>query len=150
MPTTYPITKDQFKSYFDRDFEFGTAKNTVRDQDIDQAIAEAYAAFNPGLWTAGVDLEIAFELWTAHCLVRRIGSAGGIDNTGRGVKSSGKAPISSKSAGPLSVSYTLPGDMADNPMLFQLLTTGYGMQYAQMLIPRIVGNVGVVAGATLP
>ena len=146
---TAPISASNFKTYFDRDFTFGTAKNTVRDSDITRAIAEAGALFNPGLWTAGVDLEISYEFLTAHCLVMNIIAAGGLDKQGNGPGSTGTFAISSKSAGPASIGYALP-DITANPILNQFLTTKYGQRYLEMLMPNLVGNAAAITGGTQP
>jgi hypothetical protein len=143
-----PNTVAEFKAYFDRDFTYGTAKSTVRDADITKALAQANALFNPGLWEAGTDLEIAFHLLSAHCLVTNLNAAGGINGVGRGVNSTGSFAINSKGAGPLSVSYAIPQDMKDNPVLNQFLTTRYGQQYLEMLTPNLIGNVDIALGAT--
>jgi hypothetical protein len=147
---TAPIEADDFKVYFDRDFKYGATKENVRDSDIDRAIAEANALFNPALWTAGVDLEIAFEFLTAHCLCVNIGAAGGLGESALGLKSSGSFPVQSKSAGPLSVGYVVPQEMADNPILNQFMTTKYGLRYLELLAPNLLGNFGIGSGATQP
>lgn len=147
---TAPIDVDDFKGYFDRDFTFGAALTNVRDKDIERAIAEAQALFNPALWTAGDDLEIAFEYLTAHCLVTAVAAAGGLNNAGRGLDSSGSFAISSKSAGPLSVGYAIPQELVDNPVLNQFMTTKYGQRYLEMLAPNLLGNVGTAQGQTQP
>jgi hypothetical protein len=145
-----PIDVDDFQDYFDRDFNFGEAKTSVRELDITRAIAEANALFNPALWTAGTDLEIAFEYLTAHCLVANIVAAGGLNNAGKGADSTGSFAINSKSAGPLSIGYALPQELADNPVLHQFMTTKYGQRYLEMLVPNLAGNIGTAQGYTQP
>lgn len=145
-----PIDVSDFRDYFSRDFTFGTSVDTVTEADVTRAIAEANTLFNAGLFTAGEDLEIAFQQLTAHVLVRNIQAAGGLGKKGRGVRSSGRFAISSKSAGPASVSYQLPADLADNPVLSGFLTTDYGQRYLQMVVPLLVGNFGIAAGGTQP
>ena len=145
-----PIIVADFKTYFDRDFTYGTTLASVRDVDITKALAQANALFNPALWEEGTDLEIAFELLTAHFLVTNINAAGGIDGVGRGLGSTGSFPINSKSAGPRSLSYAIPQDLKDNPILSQFMTTKYGQQYLEMLTPNLIGNVEIALGRTLP
>jgi hypothetical protein len=148
---TAPIDKDDFKTYFDRDFTFGESKLTIRDSDIDRAIAEAGALFNRALgWVVGTDLEIAYNFLTAHCLVTNIIAAGGIDKQGKGTGSTGTFAINSKSAGPLSVGYALPQELVDNPVLSQFMTTKYGQRYLELLIPKIAGNFMIAGGGTQP
>lgn len=145
-----PITIAEFKVYFARDFTYGATDVTVKDADITKAIGEANALFNTGLWTAGTDLEIAFQYLTAHCLVTAIRAAGGLKAVGTGIDSTGSFALNSKSAGPRSISYALPQDMKDNPVLNQYMKTQYGQKYLEMLTPNLIGNVEIAQGRTQP
>ena len=147
---TAPIAVADFKTYFDRDFTFGTGKDTIRDADITKAIAEAYLLFNPGLFADVPSQAIAFEYLTAHLLVKSLMSTGGIIQQGQGVNSTGSFPISSKGAGPLNVSYGLPEDVVNNPALAQYLTTGYGVHYLNIVMPNLIGNFGSAQSDTNP
>jgi hypothetical protein len=147
------ITVEEFKTAYDRDFMFGgeTGPNTtVRDGDITRAISLATVQFNEGLWEDDTDKEIAFGLLTAHCLCIILSAAGGLKNPGRGDKSTGRGPITSKSAGPLSVSHQFPEDILNSPIFSPYLTTQYGIQYTQLIYPLLTGNVQSVAGDTTP
>lgn len=145
-----PITKTDFKAYFDRDFSFGADANTVRDSDIDKALAEAAMVYNAALWGSSDEGKIAYEYLTAHCLVTALRNNGGLGVQKKGTSSSGGGPISGKSAGPLSVNYALSGFVTESPALAQLMETGYGQKYLAMLEPRLIGNVVCVEGATQP
>lgn len=145
-----PITVEDFKTRFDRDFLFGTTIDTVRDQDIEVAFSQGTMNFNEGLFDSD-EIEEAFSLISAHCLVKLVTAGGGLKSSaGGGIKSSGSGAVASKSAGPLSVSYSLPGSLVNDPILSDLMTTGYGKMYLQILIPRLIGNVVSIKGATLP
>jgi hypothetical protein len=146
---TTPITVDDFKEYFDRDFVFGTGKETVRESDVQRAIDLAATIFNTSLWDSTAEINSAFMVLTAHCLVKAIEAGGGLEK-GLGVASTGSAPVSSKSAGSLNVSYALPEEVTSNPILADFLTTGYGRQYLQMLAPRLVGNMASAESDTNP
>jgi hypothetical protein len=141
-PGTEPISVAGFKTYFDRDFTFGTALTTVRDVDIQKAIDEALALFNDSVWDSDAQEVIAFYNLTAHCLVKIM--------TSGGANSTGSFAISNKSAGPLSVGYQIPQDLANNPILSLYLTTQFGLKYVQLLAPNLIGNMGTVEGITLP
>ena len=146
---TTPTPVEAFKTYFDRDFIFGDGKDTVRDSDIQRAIDSAGLIFNSDLWDSATEINSAFQILTAHCLVKTREAGGGLDK-GLGIGSTGSAPVSNKSAGSLNVSYTLPTEVTDNPALSDFLTTGYGRQYLQMLAPRLVGNMGNALSDTNP
>jgi len=145
-----PIAIADFKAYFSRDFVYGTVCTTVTDADITKAIGEAAVIFNEGLWGAVTSQIVAYQLLTAHFLVRDLQMAGGLSNSCQGATSMGTSPIQSKSAGPVSISYGLSQKVVDNPALNVFLATGYGQKYLQLLMPRLAGNVGVCFGATQP
>ena len=149
MTFTYPIDTDDFKAYFDRDFDYGTAKNTVRDSDITRAMSNAMMVFNNGLFDNDDEIENAFLILTAHCLVKLIGSGNGLYE-GQGLGSNGSGPVSSKSGGGLSVSYSLPQQITEDPNLSDYLTTGYGRQYLAIIAPRLVGWMENIPGQTNP
>jgi hypothetical protein len=45
-------------------------------------------------------------------------------------------------------SYSIPQHILDNPILAMLSKTNYGAKYLSMVLPRIVGQVFIVAGET--
>ena len=147
---TTPIDVDDFKSHYDRDFIFGTTIVEVRDKDIQAAIDRAVMLFNPDLFNTDLEKETVFYPLVAHCLVKALESGGGIDNRGSGTDSTGSGPINSKSAGGLSVSYSLPAELLEDPILNDLLTTGYGKMYLQLVVPLLLGGVTYVEGGTQP
>jgi hypothetical protein len=153
---TAPITIAEFKTHFVRDFEYGTQPSadsvsvTIMDSDIQGGIDEANLLFNTELWPSVADQKTPFYQLAAHCMVRNIQSAGGTNQIGQGVVSTGTSPINSKSVGPVSVSYTLPDKIVNNPALSFYLTTNYGQKYLQMVMPRLVGNIAIAGGGTLP
>lgn len=55
-----------FKTYFTRDFPYGTANNTVLDSDITKAIAEANFNFNSALFSTQSEYSMGFLYLTAH------------------------------------------------------------------------------------
>ena len=139
---TDPTLVTAFKSYFDRAFTYGPDLDKVRDKDIQQALDMARTMFNPGLWCSVTETSLALNLLTAHYLVKAINSGG--------LQSTGEFAVNSKSAGPLSASFKIPEDLANNPVLAPFLTTSYGIQYAQMAAARAVGNIMVGEGNTTP
>ena len=59
--------------------------------------------------------------------------------------------ITSKTAGPLTVSYTEPPEFVKRSMsLLPFWKTTFGQMYVQMLGPRLIGNVVTVLGEVDP
>lgn len=143
------ISVSEFKTYYDRDFIYGTEIDKVRDKDIQAALDNAAMLQNSSIWDSAANAKTAFYLLTAHCLCKIVDSGGGLDQ-GRGLRSTGKSPIASKGVGGMNISYSLPADLAENPILNDLMTTGYGKMYLQLLTPRLVGNMVSIQGGTNP
>lgn len=146
----YPITVEEFKAYFDRDFPFlpiETVEDTldyVRDKDIEKAMGEAWLNFNSGLFGHKEDRALAFQYLTAHYLVTDL------NNSAQGANGSFGGFMSNKSVGNVSVGYNLPQWILDNPMYSLLARTNYGAKYLALIIPLLVGQVFTVAGTTRP
>ena len=134
------ITVADFTTFFDRDFPYGKAAENVRDGDIERAINTSIPLFNPGLFDVPTQKTAALYL-AAHLLVLIVKAAGGLKAKGKGINSTGSFPISSKGAGALSVSYSLPQEVVDNPMLFQFTKTEYGLMYLQIIAGNTTGFV---------
>ncbi len=151
---SFPPSVSDFKAQFTREFLYGTSLAQVQDNDIQRAINEASIPFNPGLWDgttplgSTTELNIVYLYLAAHFLTLNIQGAGGLSsiNRGRGVKSSGGGTIQSKSVGSVSVTYVIPEDIQNSPILGQFMRTDFGQKYLTLLTPRLVGNVAIVSG----
>ena len=152
-----PATVAQFRAYFFRDFEYGPGLDKVTDTDIQNAINGAGSVFNPALFsTAAIGIApnqtseaiICYLNCSAHFLVTAIQAVGGLNRKGRGVRSQGEGVTASKSAGGIQLSMEWPAMIKDSPVLFQFTRTSYGCAYLQVLMTRLVGNVGAVGGET--
>ncbi len=145
---SFPPAIADFKAQFTRDFQYGTGMNTVIDPDIQRGLNDALIVFNPGLWTTPAELNTAFLYVAAHFMVLNIQAAGGLSatNQGRGVQSKGGGTIESKGVGSANVGFAVPDFVRQSPVLSQFMRTDYGQKYLQLLTPRLVGNVTVVAG----
>ncbi len=151
---SFPPAVADFKAQFNREFVYGTSTAQVQDNDIQRSINEASIMFNPGLWDgvtalgSTTELNIVYLYVAAHYLVLNIQGAGGLSavNMGRGVKSSGGGTIESKSVGSVSITYAIPEDIKNSPILGQFMRTDFGQKYLALLWPRLVGNVQVVSG----
>jgi len=145
---------EKFKAQFNREFSYGPSLAQVQDNDIQRAINETSIAFNPGLWDgttplgSTTELNIVYLYVSAHFLALNVQGAGGLSsvNRGRGVKSAGGGTIQSKSVGSVSVTYVIPEDIQNSPILGQFMRTDFGQKYLTLLTPRLVGNVGLVSG----
>jgi len=111
----------------------------VSDLDITNAYAEACVVFNDALFTSD-DMVLGYLYLAAHYLVHDL-NAGGQDGGSIGT-------VNSRSVGNVSESYSIPPAFLDNPMFSLLSKSSYGQKYLSMIIPRLVGNMTTVCGAT--
>ena len=116
----------------------------MTDEDIDRAMDEADCVWNPSLASTENEKKQQYLYLTAHflCLDKRISQGG--------VMGQMKGQVTSVSVGSVSESYQVPDAWTSNIMLFPFTTTTYGLVYLGCVAPKIVGNVRVVAGATIP
>lgn len=140
-----------FKTQFDRDFIFGKGKDTVRDSDITRGFNEATALFNAALWDSQ-ELPIAFYYASAHFMVLDVQAAGGLSALpqGLGTENRNTGAISAKSVGQLSITYGIPQNLIENPVLGQFMETSYGRRYLQMMAPRLIAGAITVSGPRDP
>ena len=143
---TCTITATEFKAYFDRgQFLYGStvpyAFPEVRDSDIDSAIAEALAVFNPGLFPDETTCKQALYYLTAHFVQLDLDV----------VASDGQAKFiqSSRSADGISESLSIPEWMNEGEFAF-FATTYYGQKYLVLAKPYLDGAVFSVPGGTQP
>lgn len=122
----------------------GDVDDYVLDEDIQKAFAEAQTIFNQALLGTDEQIRIGYMYLTAHYLVNDLRTAM------RGIQSTGEQLMSSRSVGSVSESYSIPAAWTDNPIYNFLAKTGYGLKYLSMVLPRMVGNIGTVAGWTNP
>ena len=113
----------------------------VSDLDITNAYAEACITFNDTLFTSDDDMTLGYLYLSAHYLVHDL-NAGGVDGSGV------VGLANSRSVGNVSESYTIPQPYLDSAVYSFYTRSSYGLKYLNMIIPRLVGNVVTVAGAT--
>jgi len=138
-----PPEINEFKDFFDSsEFSYGEQLPNVRNKDIARAQQEAYAVFPANIFDEK-EITIAFHYLTAHFLW--------LNNI---AKTNGGTPnllAQSQSADGLSVSYNIPPNLMNSPILSQYLTTAFGSKYALMLYPAMLANSkGIVSGRTTP
>jgi hypothetical protein len=148
-PRTPPATVNDFKKrYAPRDFKFGDGPETVMDSDIDNAMTDAMAVFNPALFSPA-DGVVAFLALTAHYVRTNIEAVGGLQAMpeGLGVENQAEQILSGSGAIGVSQNFVEPPDWIKRfPLLQQLWITTYGQKYCAMVQPKLVGNVGVALG----
>lgn len=151
MPPTLPTppaTLADFKLRFERDFKFGTGKDTVMDADIVNAMQDAMTVFNPALFSAADGWKGFLQL-TAHFVRINVEAVGGLQAVpeGLGIENQAEQVLSSAGVSGVSKSYVDPPEFIKKiPLLLQLWLTTYGQKYVAMVQPKLVGNVGVVRG----
>lgn len=140
----YTPTVSTFKTKFARgQFDYGTVLPAILDADITDAIAEAEAVFNPGLYPSDYpEIGTLCELYlTAHFLVTDIDAA----------DSGGQTRLlqNSRSVDGVSESLEIPDWMKAGEFAFYV-TTYYGQKWLILSKPYLDGAVFVVGGATQP
>jgi hypothetical protein len=140
---TNPTVTD-FKTYFFRDFMYGTTPEVVNDQDIMNALQAAFLNINPCLFCSQESYSYAFDLLAAHYLTVSI------RNSTQGLGGAYAFPATSKSVGSVSVGTQIPDLIASNPALLALYTTTYGAAYANYVAPMLVGTCFTTEGFTKP
>lgn len=130
--TNDPLTTSDWKIYQD------SVLNYTQDEDIQEAIQEASINFNKSLFGDCNKAKTAFGLLVAHYLTIDFNNAIGVNNVG--------IPTS-KSVGSVSEGYTIPAWLNNNEALSAFATTGYGVKYASLLRPYLVGNVMLFKGS---
>ncbi|NDK07865.1 DUF4054 domain-containing protein [Candidatus Gracilibacteria bacterium] len=116
--------------------------NYVLDADITKAQSEAKLLFNQSLFSSDAEIVLAFNYITAHFL------AIDIRRSGEGINSKGEYLANSQSVGSISESKSIPNSISENPYLNIFTTTGYGQKYIGLVLPRLIGRISVVSGAT--
>jgi hypothetical protein len=137
-------TATDFKTYFTRDFPFGTASNTVLDSDINKAIVEAGVNFNDALYSDQETYSVSYLYLTAHYLVMDLRAST------QGIAGDFPWLTNSKSVGSVSEGLAIPEFMLKNPMLSHFGKTYYGVKYLSLVYPRIVGPIFASYGGTNP
>lgn len=112
--------------------------NYTRDEDIENAMAEASVNFNESLFD-DEQAKLIFLYLTAYYLTYDLQNATGAVQTG---------VITSKSVGSVSESYGIPTSFLNNPTYSLYAKNGYGLKYLSLIIPYLQGNILFFKGAT--
>lgn len=119
-----------------------SVNNYVQDADIERAWAEALVTFNEGI--SGNNPKIVFLYLVAFYLAYDLSLAA------NGAYGLVQFPATSVTVGSVSESYYVPEVYLNDPILGFYARNGFGLKYLNMVYPNIIGNVGVVAGWSLP
>ena len=141
MAFTTPSVSD-FKSYFTRDFPYGTQQNTVLDSDITKAIAEAAFNFNSSFFPTQSAYSLGFMYLAAHYLVMDLRASS------QGISGNFSWLTNNKSVGSVSESFAIPESLMKSPTLAHFSKTYYGAKYLSLIYPRMIGNVFASFGDT--
>lgn len=116
-------------------------RNYIADWQIEKAMFQAKSQINQNLFGKNENLlKMCYLYLTAHFLI--------IDNSmfqGNGLSN---FVISSKSVDGVSVSYSIPQSILNNPLYSYLSKTEYGLKYLTYIIPMINGYSRIVVGGT--
>ncbi len=132
-----------FKNYFFRDFPFGTTSEYVMDADVTKAQNESYMLINDDIFPDQTTFEVGHNYLSAHNLVTNLSASA------QGVSSSFSFLEHSKKVGNVSQVFSIPHGILASPIYSMLAKTTYGAKYLALVTPFLIGNVGVVGGATL-
>lgn len=137
---------DDFKSYFVRDFPYAAddeGLEFVQDSDINKALNKTGFMLSEALASSQELYTFLYLTLSAHNMVMDL------RNSSQGVASQDSWLHSGKAAGNVNESFSIPERILANPELALLSRTGYGMDYLQMILPSLVGQVFWVPGRTL-
>lgn len=139
------ISVAQFKSFYDRDFPFGTDVNTsIRDQDILKAFNQANGQINATLYLTQSSFTNG-SLWlAAHYLCTNI------NNSSQGLNGQFNWGEQSKSAGGISQSFAIPPAISNSVVFNGFTKTTYGAQWVLDIYPRLTGGMSSARGFTKP
>lgn len=143
MAYTNPSVTD-FKTYFFRDFPYGSTMSTVQDQDITNALADASYNLNSGLFGSQAKYTAGYLLLAAHYLVTNLRASS------QGVAGNYSWLEASKSVGSVSQAFSIPERILANPEFAMLSKTSYGAKYLLMVLPLLSGQIFTVCGGTQP
>ncbi len=121
-----------------------SANDFVQAQDITNAFAEAQILFNQAFFSNNAQITLGYLYLTAHFLVTDL------RRSNSGLSSRPEMLVQSRSVGGVTEAYAIPDQLQNEAILNGYLTTGYGKKYLDMILPQLVGNVGVVCGTVLP
>jgi hypothetical protein len=136
---------DDFKTYFYRDFPYGTDLNTsVLDQDITKAFVLVDLNLPNQFWATQGAYDVAYNSLAAHYLTLNLRASS------QGINGQFNWLEQSKGVGAVNSAFAIPQRILDNPLFAILTKTNYGLAYLQMLLPYLAGASFIAPGSTRP
>lgn len=134
-----------FKAFFDRDFPYGTDKNTsILDSDIAKAFTFTNMNISQSLFGDQSGYTNGYQLLSAHYLVMNIRSSS------QGINGQFNFLQASKGVGGVNEAFSIPQKILDNPLFSILTKTNYGLMYLQLILPQLEGAIYIGVGSTRP
>lgn len=144
MSFTNPSVAD-FKSFFSRDFPYGTDPNTsVLDSDISKAFLLTNVNFNQDLWSDQGSYNVGYFYLSAHYLVMNLRASS------QGINGQFNFLQNNKAVGSVSEGFAIPQRVLDNPEWAFFFKTNYGAEFMALVLPQLAGQMYCVAGSTRP
>jgi len=137
-------TVSEFKTFFSRDFPFGSTDASVMDSDIDRAQLQSSAFINEELFCTQEAYTLGFEYLTAHFMVMNLRASS------QGINGQYSWLQSSKSVGSVSEGLSIPDRIMQNPQFAMISKTNYGAEFLFMIMPMLCGQVMVLSSYTNP
>lgn len=134
-----------FEAQFIRDFPFSSDITVgVTPTDIVNAFNVVDMSINQGLWASQQQYTYAYLLLAAHYLVIAVRASS------QGLNGQANWAQNSKAVGAVNEAFTIPEWIVRNPTFMGLSKTNYGMQYLQLALPNMSGQMFNAFGATQP
>ena len=138
-------TVEAFKSFFARNFPFGTdPTKSVTDDDIANAMVMTNGNINQCLFGTQAIYNPAYLNLTAHFLITMLQSAAG------GIQAVNSFLETAKSVGAVSQTFAIPEAYMKNPLWAMYMRTPYGAAYLMAILPGLTGQMFTVGGTTQP
>lgn len=138
-------TITDFKTYFFRDFPYGTDITTsITDQDIANAYLQTNVNFNEALWADQENYNLGYFYLSAHYLVLSIRASS------QGISGQWAWNQTGKSVGSVNETLQIPERIMANPEFAWLTKTTYGTNYLMLIMPQLVGQMFIAPGSTRP
>lgn len=135
---SYPITLQEFKDYFEGEFNF----NTLKDSQILLMFEEASAQISSCLLRSK-SYKFAYMNLVAFLLYDKYGNGFGMTGS-KGTL----GIISSESQDDQSISYAIPEKFLKSPLWSMFSQNPYGLKYLRLVYPCTIGNVSIALGGS--
>jgi hypothetical protein len=134
-----------FQNFFQRDFMYSSDPTQgVTNVDIANAFARVNVEINQNLFPDQATYTMGYYYLTAHYLVLAIRAST------QGLNGQYNWAQNNKSVMGVSESFEIPERIKNHPKFMMLSKTNYGAAYLDLLLPFLVGQIGIAYGTTSP